>query len=116
MPANGVTDLSGNAYAGPVSVSMTWINPTDPNLPDIVMGDLRGITTGGEERGLETFGMIGVELKGSSGQDLKVKLGQKADLLFHIPASIQGNAPATIDLWHYDEAKARWVQEGKATK
>ena len=116
LPANGVTDLSGNAYNGPVNVSMTWINPIDPNLPDIVMGDLRGITTGGEERGLETFGMIGVELKGSSGQDLKVKTGQKADLLFPIPASILSNAPATIDLWHYDEAKARWVQEGKATK
>jgi hypothetical protein len=65
---------------------------------------------------LETFGMIGVELKGSSGQDLKVKTGQKADLLFPIPAAILANAPATIDLWHYDETKARWVQEGKATK
>lgn len=116
LPANGVSDLSGNAYNGPVNVSMTWINPTDPNLPDIVMGDLRGITSGGEERGLETFGMIGVELKGSSGQDLKVKAGQKADLLFPIPASILANAPATIDLWHYDETKARWIQEGKATK
>jgi hypothetical protein len=116
LPANAVTDLSGNAYTGPVSVSMTWINPTDPNLPDVVMGDLRGITTGGEERGLETFGMIGVELKGSSGQDLKVKSGQKADLSFPIPASLASNAPATIDLWHYDETKARWVQEGKATK
>jgi len=116
LPANSVTDLSGNAYSGDVSVSMTWINPTDPNLPDIVMGDLRGITTGGEERGLETYGMIGVELKGNSGQDLKIKSGQKADLLFPIPTVLQGNAPATIDLWHYDEVKARWVQEGSATR
>jgi hypothetical protein len=116
LPANSITDASGNAYNGNVSVSMTWINPTDANLPDIMMGDFRGITTGGEERGLETYGMIGVELKGNSGQDLKIKSGQKADLLFPIPTALQGNAPASIDLWHFDEAKARWVQEGIATR
>ncbi|MFN5335181.1 MAG: carboxypeptidase-like regulatory domain-containing protein [Bacteroidota bacterium] len=116
LPANAVTEASGNVYNGTVNVSMTWINPTDPNLPDIVMGDLRGITTGGEERGLETFGMIGVELKGSSGQELKIKAGQKADLTFPIPTALLANAPNTIDLWHFDETKARWVQEGTATK
>lgn len=116
LPANSITDASGNAYNGNVSVSMTWINPADANLPDIMMGDFRGITTGGEERGLETYGMIGVELKGNSGQDLKIKSGQKADLLFPIPAALQGNAPASIDLWHFDEAKARWVQEGTASR
>lgn len=116
LPANAITDASGNSYTGNVNVSMTWINPSDPNLPDLVMGDLRGITSGGEERGLQTFGMIGVELKGGAGEDLKIKSGQKADLLFPVPASMIADAPSTIDLWHYDETKARWVQEGTATK
>jgi hypothetical protein len=115
LPANAVTDLSNNPYNGAVNVAMTWINPTDPNLSDIVMGDLRGITTGGEERGLQTYGMIGVELRGTGGQELKIKNGQKAELIFPIPTAIT-NAPASIDLWHYDETKQRWIQEGSAVK
>jgi hypothetical protein len=116
MPPGAVTDAGGTAYTGMVNVAMTWINPTAPNLPEIVPGDLRGITTGGEERGLETYGMLGVELTTMGGQPLKVAAGKKAELTFPIPAALGGAAPATIDLWHFDETKARWIQEGTATK
>ena len=98
MPANAVADASGNAYSGQVQVAMTWIDPSASNLADIVMGDLRGVTTAGQERGLETYGMIGVELTSPSGQPLNVAAGKKADLTFPIPASLSGTAPATIDL------------------
>jgi hypothetical protein len=116
MPANAMTDASGNAYAGTVNVAMTWIDPTSADLPFIVPGDLRGVTTGGQERGLQTFGMLGVELTGGTGQTLKIASGKTAELTFPIPASLQGNAPATIDLWNFDEATGRWKQEGTATK
>lgn len=116
MPANAVTDASGTAYSGAVNIAMTWIDPTAPNLPEIVVGDLRGITTDGQERGLETFGMLGVEMTGASGQTLKIAAGKTAELTFPVPAAILANAPATIDLWHFDETKGRWMQEGTATK
>lgn len=116
MPANAVADASGNAYSGQVQVAMTWIDPAANNLPETVMGDLRGITTTGSERGLETYGMIGVELRSPSGQSLNVAAGKKADLSFPIPASLSGTAPATIDLWYFNESRARWVQEGTATR
>jgi hypothetical protein len=116
MPANAVADASGNAYSGQVQVAMTWIDPSANNLSETVMGDLRGITTGGEERGLETFGMIGVELSSPSGLPLNVASGKKADLSFPIPASLAGTAPATIDLWYFNESRARWLQEGSATR
>jgi hypothetical protein len=116
MPANAVADASGNAYSGQVQVAMTWIDPSASNLADIVMGDLRGVTTAGQERGLETYGMIGVELTSPSGQPLNVAAGKKADLTFPIPASLSGTAPATIDLWHFNESRARWMQEGTATR
>jgi hypothetical protein len=116
MPANAITDASGTAYTGTVNVAMTWINPTSNDLPYTVPGDLRGITTSGEERGLQTFGMLGVELTGSSGQELKIASGKTAELTFPIPASLQANAPATIDLWHFDEATSRWKQDGTAAK
>ncbi len=116
MPAAGVADASGNAFTGTVNVSMTWIDPSASNLPEIMVGDLRGITTSGEERGLQTFGMLGVELTSSTGLPLNIASGKTAELTFPIPASMAGNAPATIDLWHFDETKGRWKQEGTATK
>jgi hypothetical protein len=116
VPAAAVTDASGNAYTGSVDVAMTWIDPTSADLPNIVPGDLRGIITNGEERGLSTYGMLGVEMTGAGGQSLKIATGKTAELTFPIPATLQGSAPATIDLWHFDEATARWKQEGTATK
>jgi len=116
MPANAVTDASGNAYTGNVNVAMTWIDPSSAELPYTLMGDLRGVLTNGAERGLSTFGMIGVELTGGTGQPLKVAAGKTADLSFPIPASLLSAAPDSIDLWHFDEATARWKQEGKAGK
>lgn len=116
MPGNAVNDASGNSYSGQVNVAMTWIDPSAPNLPEIIVGDLRGITTGGEERGLQTFGMLGVEMTSPGGQALKIAPGKTAELTFPIPASMVGSAPATIDLWHFDEVKGRWIQEATATK
>jgi hypothetical protein len=116
MPAAAVTDASGNTYTGTVNVAMAWIDPTSNSLAELVPGDLRGITTTGEERGLETYGMIGVELTGTGNQQLKIATGKTAELSFPIPASLTGTAPATIDLWHFDEATGRWKQEGTATK
>ncbi|HEY6503622.1 MAG TPA: carboxypeptidase-like regulatory domain-containing protein [Chitinophagaceae bacterium] len=116
MPAAAITDAGGGAYSGTVNVAMTWIDPTSADLPYIIPGDLRGVTTGGQERGLETFGMLGVELTGNTGQALKITAGKTAELTFPIPAALQGNAPATIDLWNFDEATGRWKQEGTATK
>lgn len=116
MPASAITDAGGAAYTGMVNIAMVWIDPTAANLPEIVPGDLRGITTGGEERGLETYGMLGVEMTTPGGQALKIASGKKAELTFPIPASMNGTAPNTIDLWHFDEAKGRWIQEGTATK
>ncbi len=116
MPADAVTDASGNAYTGTVNVAMTWLDPTSTDFPYIMPGDLRGITTAGEERGLESFGMLGVELTGGGGQALKIASGKKAELTFPVPASISATAPATIDLWHFDETNGRWKQEGQAKK
>ncbi len=116
MPANAITDAGGTAYSGTVNVAMAWIDPSSADLPFTLMGDLRGITTGGEERGLSTYGMLGVELTGPGGVPMKVAAGKTAELTFPIPASLLSGAPATIDLWHFDEATARWKQEGTATK
>jgi hypothetical protein len=115
MPADAITDTSGAPYTGIVNVAMTWIDPTSADLPYLMPGDLRGITTNREERGLQTFGMLGVELTGGA-QPLKLADNKTAELSFPISASLGASAPASIDLWHFDEVAGRWKQEGTAAK
>jgi hypothetical protein len=116
LPANAMTDASGNSYTGTVNVAMTWIDPTSADLPNILPGDLRGILIGGQERGLSSYGMLGVELTDGSSQSLKIATGKTAELTFPIPSSLQASAPAKIDLWNFDEATGRWKQDGTATR
>jgi hypothetical protein len=60
--------------------------------------------------------MVAVEMTGSAGEPLQVATGKKATMTMPIPASIMATAPATIPLWHFDEVKGLWVEEGQATK
>jgi hypothetical protein len=66
--------------------------------------------------GLETFGMINVELRGSSGQKLNLKEGHTAEIAVQIDDSQLAAAPNTIPLWHFDEEKGYWKEDGVATK
>jgi len=60
--------------------------------------------------------MAAVELTGASGELLQIATGQKATLTMPIPSTILSNAPATIPLWSFDEAKGLWKEEGQAIK
>ncbi len=117
IPANAVVHASSNAaYTGNVNITAHWLNPTSTDLPNTMPGDLRGINTAGNLQLLTTYGMAAVELTGSSGELLQIAPGKKATLTFPIPSSISANAPASIPLWYFDEAKGLWKEEGLATK
>lgn len=116
FPTASFVTNTGAAYTGTVKVYSRWINPTAANLPFVIPGDLRGIGTNGAENLLETYGMIGAELEDASGNTLKIAAGKKAIISFPLPASLQASAPATIQLWHFDDATARWKENGIATK
>lgn len=113
---NGIVDASGAAYSGSVAVSAFFIDPTVQGFTSIMPGDLRGITTGNEERGLQSFGMMAVELNTAGGQKLQLASGKKATIKFPIPAALLSQAPATIPLWHFDETDGMWKEDGSATK
>jgi hypothetical protein len=115
--ANSFVNPNGNTnYTGTVSVSAFFINPEASNFNDIMPGTLRGITTNNQETGLQSFGMMAVELNGASGEKLQLAEGKTATLHFPIPTSLQNEAPATIPLWSLDETTGLWKEEGKATK
>jgi hypothetical protein len=117
LPASGVVVASSNAaYTGTVNVSMAWIDPTSAELGREMPGDLRGINSSNTEMGMQSYGMVAVELTGTSGEKLQVAAGKKATIKFFLPAAIAGVAPTDIPLWSFDESTGLWKQEGTATK
>jgi len=117
LQAGGVvTTSSGSAYTGSVNVAMAWINPTSADMYRQMPGDLRGMDATNTEVGMQSFGMLGVELTGSGGEKLQIANGKKASLKFPLPTAIQGTAPSTIALWSFNDTTGLWKQEGTATK
>lgn len=117
LPANGVVNAAtGAAYSGTVQVAAKWLDPTASDIDRIMPGDLRAIDEDNNMKLLVTYGMAAVELTGAGGEKLQVAAGKKAKLTLPLPASIAGAAPASIPLWHFDEAIGLWKEEGSAVK
>lgn len=115
IPANGITDpLTGQAYTGKVNVYMHWMDPSNVNILYQMPGELRGITSAGNERMMITYGMTTVELEGENKQKLQLSKGTEAKLIFEVPGEMEIEAPQTIPLWYYDEKMGRWFEEGMA--
>ena len=114
VPANSVADQAGRQYMGQVDVAMHWIDPTAEDLSERIVGDLSGIDDEGQMKALTTFGMLQIELRNQSGDELNLLQNKKAQLTFPIPSDILAEAPDVIPLWTYDEDLGYWVEEGEA--
>ncbi|MFN3968387.1 Ig-like domain-containing protein [Flavobacterium sp.] len=109
-------DVNGNDYSGSVQVAMFHLTPTDENISKLMPGMLYAQTETNEQAILETFGMLNVELRGSAGQKLNIKEGHTAEITLRIDDSQLATAPSSIPLWHFDEEKGYWKEDGVATK
>ena len=111
-----VTAATNAAYTGMVYVYAQYLDPTDSNLYKYMPGDLRGIGSNGYETGLQSFGMMDVELQDASGNKLQLASGQTATLTFAIPQTLQASATATIPLWYFNDTTGQWLQQGTAIR
>lgn len=114
LPAGGIVTASGAPYTGQVGVAAKWLDPTSPDFVEQMPGRLRGVTTDDQLSGMISMGMLAVELKDAAGNKLQIGSGYEATLNMKVPAALLGDAPATIPLWYFDEAKGLWVEEGEA--
>jgi hypothetical protein len=112
FPADAIQYENGDSYAGKVYVSSVFLSPLSPDLGEEMPGDLLGGSASGISASLGTAGMFGVVLNDGDGKKLNIKAGKKVG--FSIPALSKAK-PATIALWHFDENKGYWIEEGKAT-
>lgn len=108
-------DGSGTAYSGDVDVIIHHLDPTDDNMTNQMPGMLYAANSDDEERMLQTYGMLAVELRGSNGEDLNLAEGTTAEIKVPLDASLLANAPSTIPLWYFDEILGYWIEEGEAT-
>ncbi|WP_282043679.1 hypothetical protein [Winogradskyella flava] len=105
----------GSVYSGTVDVIMHYLDPADDDMETQMPGMLYAENEDGEERMLQTLGMLAVELRGSSGEDLNLAEGATSEIKIPINASLISIAPPTIPLWYFDEDRGYWKEEGQAT-
>ncbi len=113
LPAGALVDAaSGAAASGTVSVQLT---PIDPSRDSAAMpGDyLAQPATGTTLAPIESFGALKVDIKDAAGKRLNLAPNQTATI--RIPLSSRSaDAPATIPLFYFDEAKGVWIEDGTA--
>lgn len=114
FPADAIQTASGVPYNGQVLLSMNPIRSDDPNVSDKMPGDLVGISENSELQVLGTYGMMAVELRSPSGEQLNIRSGMTAELSMQVPADQLNSAPSLIPLWFFDEDQGFWVEEGSA--
>ncbi|HKR07127.1 MAG TPA: carboxypeptidase-like regulatory domain-containing protein [Bacteroidia bacterium] len=114
---NSFVTSNGSAYTGTVNLIVKHLSPDDVNFGfTIPGGDLAGINASNENVVLYSYGMLGIELTGSSGEALQLATGTSATLTMTIAASQLSSAPASIPLWYFDETTSLWKEEGSANK
>jgi hypothetical protein len=108
---------SGAIYTGAVKVYMMDMPANDPDVFSKMPGSLLAIDAQGDYKGLETFGMVNVELKGSNNQKLQLTAGHTAQITMNIATNQkQAIAPSTIPLWFFDEVSGLWKEDGFSTR
>ncbi len=114
FPADAIVLEDGTPYTGEVHINGYTIHGDDPDLSDKMPGRLEGRYLNGEQGVLASYGMMAVEMHTSSGEELKVKDGQRVALRIDVPEMMRGGAPQEIPMWYFDEEIGEWQQEGFA--
>lgn len=117
FPANAIVTAAGNPYTGNVRVTAHEISTADTLFSKKFPGrDLLARDVAGNTSILMSYGMAGAKLYDMAGNPLMIMSGKSATIRFPIAANQQSSAPATIQLWHFDENLTLWVEEGTAIK
>lgn len=119
FPSNNVVDAQGKVYNGSVVVEVTVYDlVSDADNGNEVLaapGDFTAINGVGEEKTLESYGMIQVNMTTPSGADLQLGTEPAA---VRLPVQSLGDPPVVGDeiaAWSYNEAIGKWEEEAIGT-
>lgn len=113
---SGYVTENGQTYTGQVTAKAVYLDPDNSEFANEMPGDLSAVRTNNSDAQLISYGMVGVELTGSNGEQLQLGEENSAMLTFPIPDKFKENPPSEIPLWYFDEAKGLWIEEGMAYK
>jgi hypothetical protein len=113
---NSFVTSTGTPFQGTVVVAARWLDPTQTGTQHMMPGAFHGINSTNKEVTLKNYGIAGVELISTSGDPIRIAEGATATLVFPVPAQLEGAAPSTIALWHFDESSGFWREEGTAQR
>lgn len=114
FPADIFQKANGDNFVGTVYVNAYWLDPTLPDVGELMPTNLIGENLAQERVVLASLGMMVVELTSNTGEVLQIKEGGQAELSFPIPTELLATAPASLPLWSFTEDRKIWVQEGQA--
>ena len=111
FPPNAIQDEQGNLYNGVVQVTAHLISVNDDKISELMPGSLLAQDARGRTVSLGTAGMMAIELRSSTGQELNIADGELATI--KLPVS-QNGMPDEIPTWSFNESSGRWQEEGIA--
>ena len=112
----GSIRTAAGAAVATADVRVTCSLPGDPRYPDVFPGLFLGITAPGAAAvGLESFGILTVEMRDAAGAALQLDPTKPATIRIPVSATAD-TGEATIPLWSLNKATGVWTQEGVATR
>ena len=113
IAASGIMRADGSDYSGTVTADMIYLDPNNKSFAGMMPGgDLMATRSDDSETMLLSYGMFNVLLADDAGNPLQLKTGSPATTSFPIPKGMETDAPATMPLWHFDEEKGIWIEDG----
>jgi hypothetical protein len=113
FPANAFVTKDGQPITGEVTVTITPINPYDPEDLLAFPGGFEAINEDGEAGLLYSYAVMDISAT-ADGVPLTLAEGTTATVFFPLEAAV--DAPETIALWSLDETSGLWKEEGTATR
>tara|TARA_R110000824_G_scaffold4779_3_gene22671 strand:+ start:272 stop:2059 length:1788 start_codon:yes stop_codon:yes gene_type:complete len=117
--SDNVVDAQGELYNGSVIVEVTIFDlvsdADDGNEILATPGDFTAVNSVGEEKTLESYGMVQINMATPSGEDLQ--LGSQASMI-RLPVQSLGTPPVVgdeISAWSYNETLGKWEEEAVGT-
>src|SRR5688572_13810296 len=112
LPANALVDQEGRPISGPVGVSVTYFDVSDPAQIRAVPGDFRARMRNGSERRLESFGVFEIFVADRSGRRAELAPDQVVGVKIPIPRAFLDRAPARTGSFSFDPETGYWIEEG----
>lgn len=114
VPANSLVTANGNAVTGEATAMVTVLDPSRDAA--VMPGELVRWNTETETTDeIESFGAMNVVFADANGERLNLASGKQASISIPLAGGQRPeDAPATIPLFYWSDARGYWIEEGEA--